>query len=208
LSSIKRPDVQGHNYRSVLSGFLRFLFRSGKEVKLKLKLEAKQQIAEDLHDRLAKSVIIVLTDYKGLDVTSINDLRRKLRESNIEYQVVKNTLLVRAAEDTEVALIKDHFKGPSAVAISYDDPVAPAKVLTQFAKDNGKLEIKVGVLNGKVLDAQAIKALATLPSREVLLAQFLSTLNAVPTSFVRVLAEVPRSLVNVLTAIKDQKEAA
>jgi len=173
-----------------------------------LKLEAKQKITEDLHERLAKSVIIVLTDYKGLDVTSINDLRRKLRESNIEYQVVKNTLLVRAAEDTEVAVLKDHFKGPSAVAISYDDPVAPAKVLTQFAKDNKELEIKVGVLNGKVLDAQAIKALATLPSREVLLAQFLSALNAVPTSFVTVLAEVPRSMLNVLTAIKDQKEAA
>lgn len=171
-----------------------------------MKLEAKQQITEDLHNRFAKSAIIVLTDYKGLDVTSINDLRRKLRESDIEYQVVKNTLLVRAAEDTDVALIKDYFKGPSAVAISYDDPVAPAKVLTQFAKDNNKLEIKVGVLNGKVLDFQAIKALATLPSKEVMLAQLLSTINAVPTSFVRVLAEVPRSLVNVLTAIKDQKE--
>ena len=171
-----------------------------------MKLEAKQQITEDLHDRFAKSAIIVLTDYKGLDVTSINDLRRKLREANIEFQVVKNTLLVRAAQDTEVALIKDHFKGPSAVAISYDDPVAPAKVLTQFAKDNNKLEIKVGVLNGKVLDAQAIKALALLPPREVMLAQLLATLNAVPTSFVRVLAEVPRSMLNVLTALKDQKE--
>lgn len=173
-----------------------------------MRLEAKQQITEDLHDRFARSAIIVVTDYNGLDVASINDLRRKLREANIEYQVVKNTLLVRAAEDTEAALIKDYFKGPSAVAISYEDPVAPAKVLTQFAKDNNKLEIKVGVLNGKVLDAQSIKALASLPSREVLLAQLLSTLNAVPTSFVRVLAEVPRSLLNVLTAIKDQKEAA
>jgi large subunit ribosomal protein L10 len=171
-----------------------------------LKLEAKQQITEDLHDRFARSAIIVLTDYKGLDVTSINELRRKLRDANIEYQVVKNTLLVRAAEDTEIALIKDHFKGPSAVAISYDDPVAPAKILTQFAKENDKLEIKVGVLNGKVLDVQAIKALAMLPSREVMLAHVLSTINAVPTSFVRVLAEVPRSMLNVLTAIKDQKE--
>ena len=173
-----------------------------------MKLEAKQQITEDLHDRFARSAIIVLTDYKGLDVISINELRRKLREANIEYQVVKNTLLVRAAEDTEVAVLKDHFKGPSAIAISYDDPVAPAKVLTQFAKENDKLEIKVGVLNGKVLDVQAIKALATLPSREVMLAHVLSTINAVPTSFVRVLAEVPRSLLNVLTAIQDQKEAA
>lgn len=170
-----------------------------------MRLEAKQKITEDLHDRFSRSAIIVVTDYKGLDVASMNDLRRKLREAEIEYQVVKNTLLVRAAEDTEVALIKDYFKGPSAVAISYDDPVAPAKVLTQFAKDNGKLEIKVGVLNGKVLDINAIKALATLPSREVMLAQFLAALNAVPTSFVRAIAEIPRSLVNVLTAIKDQK---
>ena len=173
-----------------------------------MKIEKKQQIADDLRDRFSKSAIIVVTDYKGLDVTAINDLRRKLRAEEIEYQVVKNTLLVRASEDNDVALIKDHFKGPSAIAISYDDPVAPAKVLSQFAKDNDKLEIKVGVMNGQVLDANAIKALAKLPSREVLLGQFLSVLNEVPTSFVRTIAEIPRSFVNVLAAIKDQKEAA
>jgi large subunit ribosomal protein L10 len=173
-----------------------------------LRLEEKQRIAEDLRDRFSKSAIIVLTDYKGLDVAAINDLRRKLRAESVEYQVVKNTLLVRAAEDTDVALIEDFFKGPSAIALSYDDPIAPAKVLTQFAKDNEKLEVKVGLLNGKVLDADAIKALAGLPSREVLLGQLLSAFNEVPTSFVRTIAEIPRSLLNVLTAIKDQKEAA
>ena len=173
-----------------------------------MKIEKKQQIADDLRDRFSKSAIIVVTDYKGLDVAAISDLRRKLRAEEIEYQVVKNTLLVRASEDNDVALIKDHFKGPSAIAISYDDPVAPAKVLSQFAKDNDKLEIKVGVMNGQVLDANAIKALAKLPSREVLLGQFLSVLNEVPTSFVRTIAEIPRSFVNVLAAIKDQKEAA
>lgn len=173
-----------------------------------MRLDAKQQITENLHDRFARSAIIVVTNYLGLDVAAMNDLRRRLRAEAIEYQVVKNTLLVRAAADTEADLIKEYFKGPSAVAISYDDPVAPAKVLTQFAKENNKLEIKVGVLNGKVLDFNAVKELATLPSREVMLAQFLAVLNAVPTSFVRVLAEVPRSLLNVLTAIKDQKEAA
>jgi large subunit ribosomal protein L10 len=173
-----------------------------------LRLEEKQRIAEDLRDRFSKSAIIVLTDYKGLDVAAINDLRRKLRAESVEYQVVKNTLLVRAAEDTDVALIEDFFKGPSAIALSYDDPIAPAKVLTQFAKDNEKLEVKVGLLNGKVLDAGAIKALAGLPSREVLLGQILSAFNEVPTSFVRTIAEIPRSLLNVLTAIKDQKEAA
>lgn len=173
-----------------------------------MRLDAKKKIAEDLHDRFARSVIIVVTDYKGLDVAAINDLRRKLRAEAVEYQVVKNSLLVRAADDTEADLIKKHFKGPSAVAISYEDPVAPAKVLTQFAKENEKLEIKVGVLNGKVLDVNALKALASLPSKEVLLAQLLATLNAVPTSFVRALAEIPRGMLNVLTAIRDQKEAA
>jgi len=119
---------------------------------------------------------------------------------------VKNTLLVRAAEDTGVAVISDHFKGPSAVVMSDDDPVAPAKVLTDFAKANAKLEIKVGVLNGKAVDPAGIKSLASLPAREVLLAQVLGAMNAVPGSLVRVLAAVPGQLVNVLTAIKDQKE--
>ena len=173
-----------------------------------MRIAQKQQIAEDLRDRFSKSAIIVLTDYKGLDVATMNDLRRKLRAEQIEYQVVKNTLLIRASEGNDVALIKDYFKGPSAIALSYDDPVAPAKVLSQFAKDHDKLEIKVGVMGGQVLDETAIKALAKLPPREVLLGQLLSALNAVPASFVRTIAEVPRSLVNVVAAIRDQKEAA
>jgi large subunit ribosomal protein L10 len=173
-----------------------------------VRLQEKQKITEDLHERFSKSAIVVVTDYKGLDVSAMNDLRRKLREEDIEFQVAKNTLLIRAAKDTEVALIQDYFKGPSAVAFSYKDPVAPAKVLTQFAKDNQKLEIKGGVLKDRVLDADAIEDLAKLPSREVLLGQFLSVLNEVPSSFVRTIAEIPRSLLNVLTAIRDQKEAA
>ena len=173
-----------------------------------MRIEQKQQIAEDLRDRFSKSAIIVLTDYKGLDVAAMNDLRRKLQAEKIEYQVVKNSILIRASEDNDGDLIKDFFKGPSAVALSYDDPIAPAKVLAQFAKDHEKLEIKVGVMNGKVLDATAIKALAQLPAREVLLGQLLSALNAIPTSFVRTIAEVPRSFMSLLAAIKDQKAAA
>lgn len=172
-----------------------------------MRLEEKQKITQDLHERFSKSAIVVVTDYKGLDVSSMNDLRRKLREEGVEFQVAKNTHLMRAAKDTEVALIQGYFKGPSAVALSYTDPVAPAKILTQFAKDNQKLEIKGGVLNHKVLDAGAIMALAKLPSREVLLGQLLSVLNEVPASFVRTIAQIPRSLLNVLTAIRDQKEA-
>lgn len=173
-----------------------------------MRIEEKQQVVEDLRDRFSKSVIIVLTDYKGLNVATMNELRRKLRAEEIEYRVVKNTMLIRASADNDGDLIKDFFKGPSAVALGYDDPTTPAKVLAQFAKDHEQLEIKIGVMNGKVLDPAAITALAKLPSREVLLGQFLSALNAVPTSLVRTIAEVPRSLVNVLAAIKDQKEAA
>ena len=173
-----------------------------------MRIEEKQQIVEDLREKFSKSAIIVLTDYKGLDVAAMNDLRRRLRTEEIEYRVVKNTILIRASADNDGELIKDFFKGPSAVALSYDDPIAPAKVLTQFAKDHEQLEIKVGVMGGNVLDAAAVTALAKLPSREMLLGQFLSALNAVPTSFVRTIAEVPRSFVSVLAAIKDQKEAA
>lgn len=173
-----------------------------------MKIAEKQNIVENLHERFARSKMVIVTDYKGLDVTTINDLRRKLRESQIEYQVVKNSLLIRAAEKTEVELIKENFKGPSAVAISFDDPVAPAKVLTQFAKEYEKLEIKAGVMGDKVLDVDNIKTIAKLPSREELLAQLLSAMNGVAAGFVRVLNGVPQNLMNVLAAVKDKKEAA
>jgi len=173
-----------------------------------VKIDEKKRIVENLHEKFSKSKVVILTDYKGLDVDSINDLRRKLRESQIQYQVVKNSLLIRASKDTDVELIKDSFKGPSAVALSFDDPVSPAKVLTNFAGENEKLEIKVGVMNGKVLDISAIKALSALPSREVLIGQLLSVMNGVPTGFVRALVDVQRRLLNVMMAIKEQKEAA
>ena len=170
-----------------------------------MKRDQKKQIVKDLNEKFSRSKIVILTDYKGLDVTAMNDLRKKLREAEIEYKVVKNTLLIRASEETDVALIKDAFTGPSAVALSYDDPVAPAKVLTDFTKNYQKLEIKVGVMNGRVLDLTAIKALSNLPSREVLLSQLLSTLNNVPASFLRTINGIPQSLLNVLQAIKEQK---
>jgi large subunit ribosomal protein L10 len=173
-----------------------------------LKLEDKKRIAQDLKERFEKSKVIIVTDYKGLNVTSINALRRKLREADVEYKVVKNSLLIRAAKDTDVAQLNEFFKGPSAIAISYDDPVAPAKVLTEFAKESKALEIKAGVMGDQMLDMSAIKALSDLPSREVLLGQVLSAMNGVPTAFVRALNDNIGRFLNVLTAIKDQKEAA
>ena len=173
-----------------------------------MNLKEKKRITNDLNERFTKAAVVFVTDYKGLDVAAINDLRRKLTEEEVEYQVAKNSLLIRAAEGTDVDLIKEIFKGPNAVALSYSDPVSPAKILTDFAKDNKVFEIKAGVMDGAVLDSNQIKALADLPSREVLLGMLLSTMNSIPTGFVRTLAEIPRQFLNVLQALKDQKEAA
>lgn len=173
-----------------------------------MQIDEKKKIVEDLRELFLKSKVLIVTDYKGLNVTTMNELRRKLREADVEYKVVKNSLLVRASADTDVSLIAEHFKGPSAIAISYDDPVVPAKVLMQFAKDNAKLEIKAGVMDGKALDLSAIKALSELPSQEVLLGKLLSVLNGVPTSLVIALSDIPKKLLNVLNAVKEKKEAA
>jgi large subunit ribosomal protein L10 len=173
-----------------------------------VKLENKKQIVTKLQGKFSEAKLVVLTDYKGLDVAAMNDLRAKLKEAGVEYQVVKNTLLRRAAEGTPVADIGENFTGPSAVAMSLEDPLALAKVLIDFAKANDKLEIKIGVMEGKVLDAAQIKALSALPSREVLLASLLSVMIAVPTRMATVLNEVPATFVRALAAIRDQKEAA
>ena len=173
-----------------------------------MNIEDKKQFVQELKQRFEKSCVAILTDYKGLDVQTITELRAKFREANIEYQVIKNTMLRLASEGTDIEVIKDSFKGPSAIALSYEDPVAPAKILTEFTKTNDKLEIKIGVMNGKVLDFAAIKALSDLPSREQLLATLLSAMNGVPRALVTALGDVPRRMVNVLQAIKEQKEAA
>ncbi len=173
-----------------------------------LKPEEKKELVEQLHQKFLDSKIVILTQYKGLNVEKMNELRRKLKAANVEFKVVKNTLLIRASENTHVQLIQDYFKGPNAIAVSLDDPVSPAKILTDFAKDNDKFQIMVGAMGNKVLDLNAIKSLSTLPSREVLLARLLSAMKGVPTSLVRVLSNVPQKLLYALQAIKDQKTAA
>jgi large subunit ribosomal protein L10 len=173
-----------------------------------LELNKKKEIVTQLHEDLKKSKIVIVTDFKGLDVAAVTKLRSQLTKENIDYRVIKNTLLRRASENTSVAVLNDLFKGPSAVAISYDDPVSPAKILTKFAEENKKLEIKGGVIDGKAIDFNGIKALSALPSRDVLLSQLLSVMNAVPTGIVQVLAAVPRNMMNVLNSIKEKNEAA
>jgi len=166
----------------------------------------KKKIVTDLNERLGKACGIFLVDYQGLNVDDLTKLRHRLREEDIEFQVVKNRLLLIASQNTEADVLKDYFAGPCALAITYDDLVAPAKVLTKFMQDYNALEIKIGQINGKVVELSAIKRLAQLPSREVLLSQLLFSLSGVPTSFVRLLSEIPRRLVTVLEAIKGKTE--
>lgn len=168
---------------------------------------SKEQVVAELAEKLKVAKASFLADYRGLTVDEVNDLRGKLREAGVEYRVVKNTLLRLAARDTGAACLDEHLAGPTAIAIAGDDPVAPAKILSDYAKANSKFELKVGALDGKLLSLDEIKALSDLPSREVLLAKMLGSINAPVSNFVGVLAAVPRSLVQVLAAIQDKKAA-
>ena len=165
----------------------------------------KEEIVTDLKDRLSRSRIAILTDYKGLSVAEVNKLRDELRKVDVEFRVAKNSLMKLAIKGSKMEGLGPHLQGPRAVAISYEDPVGPAKVLTEFAKGNEKLEIVAGVLVDKVISQEDIKDIAKLPSREELIAKLLGTMQAVPAGFVRVLAAIPQKLLYALTAIRDQK---
>jgi large subunit ribosomal protein L10 len=166
----------------------------------------KADITEDLKDKAGRAQIGVLTDFTGLQVETLAQLRRQLKEAEGELKVAKNTLLARSASDGSLlAPLVDQFKGPNAVAFGYADPVALAKLLVKFAQEKPLFKIKSGVLGGQVLSAKDIEALSKLPAKEVLLAQLLGAMQAVPTGLVTVLAGVIRGLLNVLVALKDQQ---
>lgn len=166
----------------------------------------KVSIVEDLSGKLEKAKIAIVADYRGLTVSSFEELRRELKKSNAEIQVAKNTLVRRAIDGTSFESMRESLTGTTAVTMSYEDPVTPAKILTKFAKDNPALEIRMGCLDGKSLSVSDLEALSKLPSKEVLLAKLAASLNAVPTKFVRTLNAIPSNLVYALTAVKDQKE--
>ncbi|AKP45511.1 50S ribosomal protein L10 [Bacillus smithii] len=141
-------------------------------------IEKKKQIVEEITEKFKNSVSTIVVDYRGLNVAEITELRKQLREAGVEFKVYKNTLTRRAAEAAELTEINDVLTGPNAIAFSNDDVVAPAKILNNFAKENEALEIKAGVIEGKVVSLEEIKALAELPSREGLLSMLLSVLQA------------------------------
>lgn len=141
-------------------------------------IETKQQVVTEIADKLRASKSTIVVDYRGLTVSEATELRKQLREAGVEFKVYKNSLTRRAAESAEMAELNEFLTGPNAIAFSNEDVVAPAKVLNDFAKDHEALEIKAGVIEGKLVTLDEVKAIATLPSREGLLSMLLSVLQA------------------------------
>jgi large subunit ribosomal protein L10 len=160
----------------------------------------------ELHEKLKSASATVLTDYKGMTVTEMTELRNVMVAEQVEYRVIKNTLMRLASQETDAAALEPFLRETCAIAMGYGDPTLPARILKKFTKSNEKLKIKAGVLGRRLLDAEEVRALADLPTREELLGKLLGTLNAVPTSLVTVLSGVPRAFVGVLAAIQDQRK--
>ncbi|MBO1628032.1 50S ribosomal protein L10 [Bacillus arachidis] len=158
-------------------------------------IETKQQVVTEIADKLRESKSTIVVDYRGLTVSEATELRKNLREAGVEFKVYKNSLTRRAAESVEMAELNEFLTGPNAIAFSNEDVVAPAKVLNDFAKDHEALEIKAGVIEGKLVSLDEVKAIATLPSREGLLSMLLSVLQA-----------PIRNLALATKAVADQKE--
>lgn len=171
------------------------------------KLQAKEAVVEEIKEKIEKAQSIVLLDYRGLTVDEVSQLRDLMRKAGVEYKVIKNTMLTRAANELGIAGTEDLFQGPTAAAFGFTDAAAPAKILVDFIKKVKKTEIKGGLLEGKVVDLNQIKYLSELPPKEVLVAKLLGTLNAPASNLVGVLSGLPRALVCALNAIKEQKEA-
>ena len=174
---------------------------------MSLNRQEKAVVIEEVSAELAKAQSVIIAEYRGLDVASVTVLRKTARESGVYLRVLKNTLVRRAVADTPFEGLSGELVGPLMYAIS-DDPVAAAKVLSEFAKSNDKLVIKGGAMPNSLLDVEGVKALATMPSRDELLAKLLGTMQAPITQFVRTLNEVPTKFVRGLAAVRDQKEAA
>ncbi|MFD1954021.1 50S ribosomal protein L10 [Paenibacillus thailandensis] len=141
-------------------------------------IQGKQQAVEEISSKLRESTTTVVADYRGLNVAQVTELRKQLREAGVEFQVLKNTLVRRATEAAELSELNGVLTGPTAIAFSKEDAVAPAKILNDFAKKNEALKLKGGVVEGRVVGIDQIKALAELPSREGLLSMLLSVLQA------------------------------
>ncbi len=165
----------------------------------------KEEMVAEIKGKLEKSSALVLTDYRGLTVAEATDLRRQLRAEGIEFKVLKNTLIRRAANELGYDELEPFLQGPTAIAFGYEDPALPANIIFKFAKSSDKLEIKAGMLSGEVILAADVHNLASLPSKEVLLSQVLSVFQSPLAGITSVLQANLRSFVNVLDAYLEVK---
>lgn len=171
-----------------------------------LNLEEKKAVVAEVSNQLAKAQAVIIAEYRGTEVGDMTELRAKARGAGVYFRVLKNTLARRAVADTPFAGLSDSMKGPLAYGISAD-PVAVAKVLHEFAKENERFVIKGGAMANFVMNAKDVVSLARMPSREQLLATLLGTMQAPIAQFVRTLNEVPGKFVRTLAAVRDQRSA-
>lgn len=169
-----------------------------------LNREEKAVIVSEVSAQVARAGAIVMAEYRGLEVADITRLRKQARDSGVYLRVLKNTLVRRAVDGTPYSQLSDQMVGPLMYGIA-EDPVSAAKVLADFAKGNDKLVLKGGAMPGSVMDADGVKALASLPSREELLSMLMGTMQAPVAKFVRTLNEVPTKFARALAAVRDQK---
>jgi len=175
----------------------------------KARKEQKAEQVEEIAERLKKAKVAVLTDYRGLTVSQLQDLRTRLRGGEVEYRVVKNTLARRAAEAAGVPALQSELKGPVAIAFGYNDLGVPAKLINEFVRATRlKLEVVGGLVEGRVFSSEQVKQLADLPSRESLIAQLLGTLQSPVGQLVGIMQTPVQQLVGVLNAYKERLEAA
>lgn len=170
-------------------------------------LAAKKAQVEELVEKFQSAVSGILVDYRGLTVEEDTNLRAKLREAQVEYKVVKNTLVRFAANQVGFEALDPVLNGPTSLALSFEDPVAAAKIFTEFAKENENLEIKAGFLDGKIIGIDEIKDLAKLPSKDVLIAKVMGGLNSPATKIACALSGIASSLARALDAVAQQKTA-
>jgi large subunit ribosomal protein L10 len=173
---------------------------------LSLNLEQKKAVVVEVSEQVSSAQAIIVAEYRGLQVGEMTALRVQARKSGVYLRVLKNTLVRRAVEGTPFSGLANEMVGPLVFGIS-SDPVSAAKVLSDFAKVNDKFIIKAGAMPNQVMDVKGVQALASLPSREELLAKLLGTMQAPVAKFVRTLNEVPTKFVRGLAAVRDQKAA-
>ena len=173
---------------------------------MSLNLEQKKAVVVEVSEQVSTAQAIIVAEYRGLQVGEMTALRVQARKSGVYLRVLKNTLVRRAVEGTPFSGLANEMVGPLVFGIS-SDPVSAAKVLSDFAKANDKFIIKAGAMPNQVMDVQAVQALASLPSRDELLAKLLGTMQAPVAKFVRTLNEVPTKFVRGLAAVRDQKAA-